>query len=676
MIRLRLVPGLFSLNTFIAAMMALFIALKLDMPNPYWAMLTVYIVSNPLAGALRSKAAFRLAGTIIGGAASVALVPNLVNAPELLCLAMALWIGVCLFVSLLDRTPRSYIFMLSGYTVALIGFPAVTNPSGIFDTAVARVEGIGLGIVCATLMHSLFLPQGLGGAVTQRIRGFMTDAQGWIVEMLGGQPPEHSSSRAHKLAADVSELHMLCTHLPFDISDYHNRSREVRALSERMGMLMPLATTVGDRLHVLQAQGRELPEASCQLVRDTVAWISAGPEAKLDVADELIARARALEPELGPSPEWLDVISASFHSRLRKLIEAYRDCRALSRSLVYGQPLPASVRPIVASSAAQPLHRDYGMALWSGVAAVTAMLAVCAFWIITGWSMGGQAAMMTAVNMCLFAASDDPSKGINTFAIYTALSIPLAGLYLFGIMPALHSFPMLALALAPVLLVCGYLSLQPHLFVRCLAILGNMFGLLGFQESFHPDFAAFANGSLAMLAGMIAASIVTQLIRSVGAEYGTHRLLRVTWRDLARLAGGLRLPSRSSWISRMTDRAGLLGPRLQSTRGAKDLVADALGELRVGLNVIILRRLDEGLTPKARQAVDALMKALEVYFRARAAGEAQPPEALLAALDRAIVALGAEATASARQAGLLALAGLRRTLFPDTLAFAGGNHGR
>ena len=89
---------LFALRTFAAAMLALSIALWLDMPRPYWAMASVYITSNPLTGATRSKALYRMLGTLIGAAGTIALIPNLVDAPELLSLAIALWVGVsCIF---------------------------------------------------------------------------------------------------------------------------------------------------------------------------------------------------------------------------------------------------------------------------------------------------------------------------------------------------------------------------------------------------------------------------------------------------------------------------------------------------------------------------------------------------------------------------------------------------
>src|ERR1700742_3716039 len=136
---------LFSIKTFIAAMLAVYIALAIGLDRPYWAMATVYIVSQPLTGAMRSKAIYRLMGTLIGAVAAIVLVPTLVDAPELLSAGLALWVGGCLYIALLDRTPRSYVFMLAGYTAALIGFPSVMTPDQIFETATARMLEIGLG---------------------------------------------------------------------------------------------------------------------------------------------------------------------------------------------------------------------------------------------------------------------------------------------------------------------------------------------------------------------------------------------------------------------------------------------------------------------------------------------------------------------------------------------------
>ena len=65
----------FSLKTFAAAMLAYYIALRFDLPRPFWAVVTVYVVAHPLTGVTSSKAHYRLIGTIIGGIATVVLVP-------------------------------------------------------------------------------------------------------------------------------------------------------------------------------------------------------------------------------------------------------------------------------------------------------------------------------------------------------------------------------------------------------------------------------------------------------------------------------------------------------------------------------------------------------------------------------------------------------------------------
>ena len=120
---------LFSAKTFAAAMIALYIGLALELPRPYWAMATVYIVSNPFVGATRSKALYRALGTALGASAAVVIVPPFVESPFLFSVLVAVWTGTLLYLSMNDRTARSYVFLLAGYTLPLIALPAVTNPT-------------------------------------------------------------------------------------------------------------------------------------------------------------------------------------------------------------------------------------------------------------------------------------------------------------------------------------------------------------------------------------------------------------------------------------------------------------------------------------------------------------------------------------------------------------------
>src|SRR5215472_11209258 len=67
---------IFSIKTFAGAMLALWIALRMGLDRPYWAMATAYIVAQPLTGAMRSKAAYRFFGTVLGAVATLVFIPN------------------------------------------------------------------------------------------------------------------------------------------------------------------------------------------------------------------------------------------------------------------------------------------------------------------------------------------------------------------------------------------------------------------------------------------------------------------------------------------------------------------------------------------------------------------------------------------------------------------------
>ena len=165
---------------------------------------------------------------------TVYMVPRLSNSPVVMTAAMALWVGACLYMSVLDRTPRSYLFMLAGYTAAMIGFPSVSEPTLVFDTALARVEEIALGIVCATLVHSVVLPRNLAPALTLLLDKAVRDARLWMQDILAGGDAGKSDKDRRTLANDITQLRLLSTHVPFDTSNLRWTAGAVRAMQDRV----------------------------------------------------------------------------------------------------------------------------------------------------------------------------------------------------------------------------------------------------------------------------------------------------------------------------------------------------------------------------------------------------------------------------------------------------------
>jgi uncharacterized membrane protein YccC len=661
----------FSLKSYLSAIMALYLAYSIGLPRPFWAMTTAYVVAQPWSGAVRSKALYRLVGTFIGSAATVYMVPRLSNSPVVMTAAMVLWVGACLYMSVLDRTPRSYLFMLAGYTAAMIGFPSVTDPSLVFDTALARVEEISLGIVCATLIHSIVLPRGLAPALTLQLDKAVRDARNWMHDTLSGQNAEQRDRDRRVLANDITQLRLLSTHVPFDTSNLRWTSGAVRAMQDQISALTPAVSAVEDRLRALQANDQPLPEPVSALLHDISEWINAGAQASHETAVQLRAAVTALTPAIDSHSTWRDALLASLMTRLRELIDTYDECLALRREIragLQGAPLRSPMRPTRgARDPNSALHRDHGMALLSALAAGVAISVCCAFWIGTAWSNGATAALMAAIFSCFFASQDNPVPGIMQFLTYTVYSIPVSALYLLGIMPAIHSFEMLALAMLPTAFILGIFIARPASAGKAMAMLFGFLGTMALQDTNTADVVSFIDTQVAQCMGVATAAIIAAIFRTVSADWSARRIQAANWKELATLASSPRAQSRHTYAARMLDRIGLLQPRLALAKRPDDLVAaDALKDLRVGRDITELQHARRHL-PMAEPTIQPVLNSLAQFFRARSSwriGEKTPE--FLAQIDRALSSVAATPQGlAARDRAVVALVGIRRAFFPD-----------
>jgi len=656
---------LFSLNSFAAAMLALYIGFALGLPRPYWAMTTAYIVSQPLAGAVRSKAVYRVLGTMLGAAAAVALVPNLVNAPVLLSLALALWVGGCLTISLLDRTPRSYVLMLAGYTAAIIGFPSVNQPGAIFDVAVSRVVEIGLGIVCATLVHSLVFPRPVGAVLQQRLSAWLGEADRWALDVLKGEDAQAIARDRRHLAAAASEIHLLAVHLPFDTSRLRETGGAVRAFHDRMLLLIPLLSGLSDRMEALRDTAHPKARAALNAVTD---WIEAG--APRDEGLALVERLETLASKRR-NASWSALLVESLLVRLAEAVRALGESHALmARLRDPDAPLSPALEAEAARAGRRKMHADLPLALLSGAAAAIAILLSCAAWIVAGWGDGAAAPVMAAVFCCFFAAMDDPVPAIKSFGVFSLLSLPLSALYMFAVLPSIDGFPLLVMVMAPPLIFLGLYIPNPATMGAALAVLMGFCNALALQETFSADFASFLNANLGQFVGLLAAITVTAGLRSMSADASARRLLGRTWRGLARLARARAAPEPAAFAALLVDRLGMLTPKLAMVGESQDLVGvDALRDLRVGMNLVAVQAARPDLGLEGQAAVDEALDGVGDHFAALASGRGGAPgEVLLRRLDRAMSRLIDTAAASAVQ-GVSGLVGLRRNLFPDAPAF-------
>ncbi len=662
---------LFSLKSFAGAMLALYLASSAGLPRPFWAFMTAYIVAHPLAGNVRSKALYRFMGTLLGCAATVVLIPSLSAAPELLTLALALWTGLCLYLSLLDRSARSYVFLLAGYSAALIGFPLVEAPATMFDTAVARVQEIGLGILCASLVHSLVLPASLAPSLLALIDRALGDARRWMSDLLGDGLARADGARMaadrQRLALDITQLRLLSTHVPFDTGNLRWTAGAIRAMQDRLSALTPTLSAIEDRLEALKVAEGEVPRDIVSAFGRHMGW-TAPQGANLSAAaiDETRAAFRALADGPASSP-WIRALRIDLSVRLEELVREWQACIGLRTDIDAGLAGSAMPRQRAAALGQKVLHRDRGLALRSAATAVLATCACCAVWIATAWPSGSAAAMSAAVLCSFFATMDDPVPAMHKFVVALLWSLPVSVFCVLVVMALARDFGMLALCIAPFFLLVGCYIARP---ASSLAALGMFFGVAGtlaLQDTANADLPSLLNSNLALILGAVAAARITALVRSVGSDWSARRIRRATSLDLAELAANPQDAfARDAYAGRMLDRIALLAPRTALGAG-EEARADArlaLRDLRMGADIASLQQWRRCLPA---EAVGCLLADSARVFRAQAAGAPRRDEPLLPQIDRLLLgALHGDAAQpdGTAIAAIAALVGLRRNLFP------------
>ncbi|VVM77955.1 p-hydroxybenzoic acid efflux pump subunit AaeB [Pseudomonas fluorescens] len=652
----------YGVRTFAASMIALYIALLMQMPRPYWAMATVYIVSNPFLGPTTSKALYRAVGTFVGAAAAVLFVPMFVQSPYVLVVVIALWTGTLLFLSLHLRTANNYALMLAGYTLPLIALPVVNNPLAVWDVAEARTEEIFLGIAVAAVVGAMFWPRRLAPVFNDSVGKWFADASTYSLRFLSRnvQPEEVSALRA-SMVATFNSLELMIGQLPHEGSRPQT-VRNTKELRGRMIHLLPVIDALDDALYALERRTPELVDKFAPLLAATTEW--------LEHKDDDLERWQALKDQLEalqPAPEALDdrkqLLFSNAIYRLAEWIDLWQDCRSLQHAIqcesqdswraVYRHWRLGRLTPFL----------DRGLMFYSAASTVTAIIVASVLWILLGWTDGGSAVILAAVACSFFASMDDPAPQIYRFFFWTAMSVVFASLYLFLVLPNLHDFPMLVLAFAVPFIVVGTLTVKPQFYLGMLLTLVNTSSFISIQGAYDADFLSFANSNLAGPMGLLFAFIWTLVARPFGAELAAKRLTRFSWRDIVSLAEPATLSEHRLLGIRMLDRLMQHLPRLAMTGQDSGV---ALREVRVALNLLDLLAYTPRILGLPQVLLRQVVAEVGEYFKAcLKAGERLPaPSPLLMTLDRTRRALSGAGDDETRRHLLHALSGLRLALLP------------
>jgi len=607
-------PGdfLFSLKTLLAAGSALYIAFSLNLPQAYWALVTVLIIAQPYSGMIRSKALYRVIGTIVGAGFVVFAMPLLINSPELFSLVICLWIAFCLFLSLYDGSPRSYGFILGGYTSALIGFPAVDAPGTIFMLARARVEEVVLGVLTTFLVNELFFPRQVTPLLLSRMDKWLSHIAKWGGEEISGSG---IPGFPHSLGAEISTMSSMGIHAAYESRD-PRATGWLEALMFRMRDLLPVFVDLGIHRKALSRLAPAISADIAVLGGEVGDWMLGKNPHSAKEMDLIVSRwfvnhgvpfvfagEKVVPTELGSLMERL---SRRFH----ELVLIWGDCRRMRQRVAHG-----GVEDPPSPKGRVSVFRDPLLPFLSALAVSLAVGVSIFIWRALDWPEGFAAAMMAAVSGTFFAAMDDPSGAILDFLAKINIGSVAGLITLFFLLPQAHDFWGLMVVLGVALLPAGIMLARPDGPLKVLPFMIGFSGLIALQSTYHADFAHAWNTAISEAVGVFLAALSTILVRSVGVSFSIRRILASIRMEISQLARQQGKMDREVFVDRMFDRIaplmsreGVLGEHERQT------LPDGLYDMVVGLDLIRLGEIREKLPGGTGESISRLGLAIGEYY--------------------------------------------------------------
>lgn len=578
---------LYSVRSFVAAMLAYYIALAIGLERPSWAIITVYIVSQTSVGASLSRSLYRLAGTVAGAGATVLIVPTFVNTPILCSVILAGWISFCLYLSLLERTPRAYAFVLAGYTASLIGFPAVSDPGTVFNIAIIRLQEITIGIVCAALIHRYILPTRISGLFNSKLAQTLQATRQRIADTLAGK--SNAQSEPLHLALALQFLQGVSHHIPYDFALSVPVRQARKALHDRLARLVIVNGELCDRLQAIA----EMPADMQTLLDDVQAWLTCDNTGKRKkTADALQQRSAQLaQRHAAQALTFEEALRVNFLRYIVELMTLLQQCERLSDAIHHAKSAPIQAEDHAAKG--YVFHRDALSAARTVLGAFVIILGGCLLWIYSAWPDGGTAVSILGVCCTLFGSFDTPAPHIVKYIIGSVWGVLISLIYSFALLPPLSDFPVLVAALAPVYLLAGSLQARPPTTFMAMGITLTLPVLCELGARYSGDFADAANTAIALFFATGFAVIGMSLLQTVQADAAINRLLKLCQRDIRRSVNGVFKGDETHWTNLMIDRAALLLPRLPRSGPSSARALESLVHfLRIGLCVMRLRRCD------------------------------------------------------------------------------------
>lgn len=519
------------LKTVTAGLLALGIAMLLDLQQPRIAMTTVFVLMQPFSGMVLAKSFYRILGTAVGTIAALLLGALFVQQPELYMLGMIAWVSACIAAAVRYRHFRWYGFVLAGYTAALIGIPNVTAPHDLFLAALTRAAEVAVGIVCSSAVSALIVPQRSSLALRRALHIRYTNFTAFAAAVLGrGIERGQFERRFADLVDEIVGFEATRTFAAFEDPAMRSRSQYLGRLN---GEFMDACA----RLHALHQLLKRLRVGGPSRMVDAITPY-------FDELSALLASTQDVDVNPSHKAARMRLFQASLPRRIRETrrpleaapAESLADFdtaaellyRFVDEWIRYSETYASLARRKPGAeqrTAGRYVSKTNGFVVAFTFARSAAVMAIAGwFWIVTDWPSGGLAVIGAALVCALTSTAPNASKMAVQMAVGAVLATMTGYLFTCYVYPNIDGFALLCAMLAPVLALGAFIASR-KLSAGYGIGFSVFFCLLAGPDNvvtYAPDL--LINNGIAITASLLLAAIVFAVVFPADMPWLTERI--------------------------------------------------------------------------------------------------------------------------------------------------------
>jgi uncharacterized membrane protein YccC len=201
----------FAVRIWLGVMLALYASFWLELDTPSSAAITVAIPALPTRGQGLEKAGFRVFGTVLGVAASIAIAGLFSQTSSLILAVFSAWVGLCVYAAGMLDGNRAYAAALCCITVGLIAVQQIDSPSQVFITGVGRGAAIVVGVFAIGLVNDVLATPDYHPVLFNRLEALHRQVMDHVEGVVRGEPASAAGGLLRDIAALRPEIASLAT---------------------------------------------------------------------------------------------------------------------------------------------------------------------------------------------------------------------------------------------------------------------------------------------------------------------------------------------------------------------------------------------------------------------------------------------------------------------------------